>query len=68
MEKLAAAMANGDSSEQTLRRYGELSAKFEGIGGYDTQTAVSKVAGGLSIPAEMRSQLSTASPAGRKPE
>ena len=57
MEKLAAAMANGDSSEQTLRRYGELSAKFEGIGGYDTQTAVSKVAGGLSIPAEMRSQL-----------
>ena len=57
MEKLTAAMANGDSSEQTLRRYGELSAKFEGIGGYDTQTAVSKVAGGLSIPAEMRSQL-----------
>ena len=44
MEKLAAAMAAGDSSEQTLRRYGELSAKFEGIGGYDTDTAVNKVA------------------------
>ncbi len=57
MEKLAAAMAAGDSSEQTLRRYGELSAKFEGIGGYDTDTAVSKVANGLSIPPEMRSQL-----------
>ncbi len=57
MERLAAAMAAGDTSEQTLRRYGELSAKFEGIGGYDTDTAVSKVANGLSIPPEMRAQL-----------
>ena len=57
MEKLAAAMAAGDSSELTLKRYGELSAKFEGIGGYDTDTAVGKVANGLSISPEMRSQL-----------
>ncbi len=57
METLAAAMAEGDSSEETLRRYGELSAKFEGLGGYDTETAVNKVANGLSIPPEMRSQL-----------
>ena len=57
MEKLTAAMAAGDSSEATLRRYGELSAKFEGIGGYDTDTAVGKVANGLSIPPDMRSQL-----------
>ncbi len=57
MEALAAAMAAGDGSGQTLRRYGELSAKFEGIGGYDTDTAVSKVANGLSISPEMRSQL-----------
>ncbi|MDE7010370.1 MAG: ATP-binding cassette domain-containing protein, partial [Oscillospiraceae bacterium] len=57
MEKLAAAMAAGDASEATLKRYGELSAKFEGIGGYDTETAVSKVANGLSIPPEMREQL-----------
>ncbi len=57
METLAAAMAEGDSSEATLRRYGELSAKFEGLGGYDTETAVNKVANGLSIPPEMRSQL-----------
>ena len=56
MEELAAAMAAGDSTPQTLRRYGELSAKFEGIGGYDTDTAVDKVAGGLSIPPEMRAQ------------
>ena len=57
MERLTAAMAAGDSSEQTLKRYGELSAKFEGIGGYDTDTAVEKVANGLSIPPEMRAQL-----------
>ena len=57
MERLTAAMAAGDSSEQTLKRYGELSAKFEGIGGYDTGTAVDKVANGLSIPPDMRSQL-----------
>ena len=57
MERLAAAMAEGDSSDATLKRYGELSAKFEGIGGYDTETAVNKVANGLSIPPEMRAQL-----------
>ena len=57
MAALAAAMAAGDSSELTLKRYGELSAKFEGIGGYDTETAVNKVANGLSIPPEMRCQL-----------
>ena len=57
METLAAAMAAGDSSEATLRRYGELSARFEGLGGYDTATAVSKVAAGLGISPEMRSQL-----------
>ena len=56
MERLTAAMAAGDSSAETLRRYGELSAKFEGIGGYDTDTAVNKVANGLSIPSEMRLQ------------
>ncbi|MDE7242679.1 MAG: ABC-F family ATP-binding cassette domain-containing protein [Oscillospiraceae bacterium] len=57
MERLTAAMAGGDSSEQTLKRYGELAAKFEGIGGYDTDTAVGKVANGLSISKEMRAQL-----------
>jgi len=57
MEQLTAAMAAGDSSEQTLKRYGELAAKFEGLGGYDTETAVSKVANGLSISREMRAQL-----------
>ena len=57
MEKLTGDMAAGDNSEATLRRYGELAAKFEGIGGYDMDTAVGKVANGLSIPPDMRSQL-----------
>ena len=56
MERLAAAMAAGDSGEVTLKRYGELSAKFEGIGGYDTETAVGKVANGLGISQAMRAQ------------
>ena len=34
MERLSAQMAKGDESEETLRRYGELSARFEGLGGY----------------------------------
>ena len=57
MERLAAAMAGGDSSEQTLRRYGEISERFEVLGGYDTETAVGKVANGLSISKDMRAQL-----------
>ena len=57
MERLSAQMAKGDESEETLRRYGELSARFEGLGGYDTATAVNKVANGLSIPADMRTRV-----------
>ena len=57
MERLFAQMANGDESEETLRRYGELSARFEGLGGDDTATAVNKVSNGLSIPADMRTRL-----------
>ena len=55
MDSLAERMAQGD--EQALYRYGELQAKFEGLGGYDVDTAVNKVANGLSISAAMRSQL-----------
>ena len=57
MAALSDKMANGDESAETLRRYGELSAKFEGLGGYDTETAVNKVANGLSLDAEMRARL-----------
>lgn len=57
MNSLSQQMASGDESEETLRRYGELSAKFEGLGGYDTETPINKVANGLSIPPEMRERL-----------
>ena len=57
MAALSDKMANGDESEETLRRYGELSVKFEGLGGYDTETAVNKVANGLSLDADMRTRL-----------
>ncbi len=56
MAALSERMANGDESEETLRRYGELSAKFEGIGGYGTATAVNKVANGLGIDADLRAR------------
>ncbi len=56
MDELARRMAAGDSEESTLKRYGDLTARFEGLGGYDTDTAVNKVANGLSISAEMRRQ------------
>ena len=57
MNALSQQMASGDESEETLRRYGELSAKFEGLGGYDTETPINKVANGLSILPEMRERL-----------
>ena len=57
MDALARRMAAGDSDERVLRRYGDLTARFEGLGGYDTDTAVNKVAAGLSIAADMRRRL-----------
>ncbi|MBR5572446.1 MAG: ABC-F family ATP-binding cassette domain-containing protein, partial [Oscillospiraceae bacterium] len=57
MDALTERMAAGESSDDVLRRYGELTARFEALGGYDTQTAKNKVAAGLDISAEMRAQL-----------
>ena len=57
MEALTARMAAGESDPALLRRYGALSEKFETFGGYDTDVAVNKIANGLSISREMRSQL-----------
>ncbi len=56
MDALTERMAQGASDEATLRRYGELNARFEGLGGWDTDTAVNKVAGGLTISGEMRAR------------
>ncbi len=66
MAALTAAMAAGDASEATLRRYGELSARFEGLGGYDTETAVNKVTAGLGISGDMRGQLFASLSGGEK--
>ena len=57
MDALALCMEQGASDDATLRRYGELNARFEGLGGWDTETAVNKVANGLSISPEMRTRL-----------
>ena len=57
MDALTERMAGGESDELLLKRYGELMARFEGLGGYDTDTAVNKVANGLSIDADMRTRL-----------
>ena len=57
MDALALRMEQGASDDATLRRYGELNARFEGLGGWDTGTAVNKVANGLSISPEMRTRL-----------
>ena len=57
MDALALRMEQGASDEATLRRYGELNARFEGLGGWDTDTAVNKVSNGLSISDEMRTRL-----------
>lgn len=40
MDALTARMAAGESDERILRRYGDLTARFEGLGGWDTDTAV----------------------------
>ena len=57
MDALTRRMEQGDSDTHTLRRYGELTARFEGLGGYDTDTAVNKVSNGLSIDGDMRRRL-----------
>ena len=57
MDALTLAMEQGASDDATLRRYGELNARFEGLGGWDTDTAVNKVANGLRISDEMRTRL-----------
>ena len=57
MESLTERMAAGETDPALLRRYGALSERFEVFGGYDTDVAVNKIAGGLSISQEMRGQL-----------
>ncbi len=57
MRALEQRMAAGESDPALLKRYGALGEKFEVFGGYDMDVAVNKIANGLSISQEMRSQL-----------
>ncbi len=57
LRRLTQEMERGGSDGALLRRYGELSTAFEGMGGYQTKTELNKVAAGLSIPPEMRARL-----------
>jgi len=56
MERLESAMAGGDVSEAELSRYGELSDRFEALGGYDLDVQVDKLCSGLGIDEKMRAQ------------
>ena len=57
LKELTKRMEQGDAEAETLHRYGELSAAFEGMGGYNTRTEINKVAAGLSISLDMRARL-----------
>ena len=56
-EEMAELAGRMDGDAAALRRYGELQSRYEGLGGYDMDTQVNKVANGLSIPEEQRRQL-----------
>ncbi len=57
MAALTARMGAGEEDPALLKRYDALSAAFENGGGYDTETALNKVANGLDIPQDMRARL-----------
>ena len=57
LRRLTEQMAGGCDDPETLRRFGELQASFEGMGGYRTKTEINKVAAGLSISPDMRARL-----------
>lgn len=57
MTALTLRMEAGENDPTLLKRYGALSDAFESGGGYDTETALSKVCNGLDIPGEMRDRL-----------
>ena len=65
MAQLSDRMTRGDDPA-ALRRFGELQSRFEGLGGYDTDTQVNKVANGLSISEEQRRQLFASLSGGEK--
>lgn len=45
------------SDRDVLSKYDKLSARFQHMGGYDTETQVNKICNGLGIPKEMRERI-----------
>ncbi|MDO4749640.1 MAG: ABC-F family ATP-binding cassette domain-containing protein [Eubacteriales bacterium] len=56
MEELTTRMERGEHSDALLTEYDRLSARFESLGGYNTDVMRNRVANGLGIPASMRAQ------------
>lgn len=56
MKNLTKQLESGETNPSILARYDTLSANFQRLGGYDTQTSKNKVCSGLSIPDSMRQQ------------
>ena len=50
-------MAQGDAGEEVMRSYSQKTARFEHLGGYDTEVALNMTTVGLGITPAMRSQL-----------
>ncbi|MDD4715495.1 MAG: ABC-F family ATP-binding cassette domain-containing protein [Oscillospiraceae bacterium] len=65
MEELTRKMEQ-DASPQLLKRYGAVSDAFERSGGYQLETQLNKVAAGLSISQNMRTQLFSSLSGGEK--
>ena len=57
LRALEARMEGGAAEPEVLRKYGELTARFEHMGGYDTDVALNVTANGLGISKRMREQL-----------
>ena len=56
LRRLESRMAAGESDRELLRRYDEVSAEFERLGGYELERFRDTVANGLGIPKVQREQ------------
>lgn len=66
MRRLEERMDSGDADDAELKKYGELSALFEHLEGYDTDYRISKVCSGLEISDTMRERLFSSLSGGEK--
>ena len=67
MDRLTRQMEQGDSDPQTLRRYGELTARFEGLGAMTPTPLSTRSPTACPSTAICGSGCLTSCPAGRKP-